>query len=203
MKKARVYTEREAEDFLKRNGFYITKTIFVDKEDDISSALLEFSTRVVMKIAGKNIVHKAKIGGVKTDIYDYNGAVKAFKELKKIKGFQGALIQGQIKGDEYLLGLKKTDDFGYVVAFAKGGSKVEKARDVSFRVCGVDGVGEIIKDVKAAKNLTGEQVDSVEKVLKKLCKLVRKHKDIKALDINPLIFEGHKAVIVDSQIVFD
>ena len=201
--KKEVFTEREAEDFLKKNGFDITKTSFVKDESDIASALLEFNTRVVMKVSGKEIVHKTKVGGVKTDIFDYKGALEAFRQLKEINGFEGVLIQKQINGDEFLLGLKRTTDFGYVVAFAKGGPKAEKIHDVAFRVCGIDGINEIVQDVKAAKKLSQEQADAIAMILVKLCKLSEKHKNIKALDINPLILEGNNALIVDSQIEFD
>ena len=109
----------------------------------------------------------------------------------RIKNAQGVLIQKQISGKEYLVGLKKTKDFGYVIGFGLGGSRVEKKKKVDFRVCGVKGVEDLTKNV------------SVRKVLDKLCRLAESQKAIKALDINPLILGKDKAFIVDSQIVFE
>ena len=200
MKKVKVLTEREAEKFLIKNGFNVTKTVFISKESEINSALLKFNKRVVMKVSGEKIVHKTKVNGVRKNIFDYKKAVDVFRDLKKIKGFQGVLIQRQVKGEEFLLGLKKTKDFGYVVALAKGGSKVEKTKDVAFRVCGVEGVKEIINDVKAVMKLRSAQIHSLQKIIIDLCKLAKKKTNIKTLDINPLILEKNRAVIVDSQI---
>ena len=186
----KVFTERAAEKFLDKQGFDIVKTKFIKKESEIENALSEFDMPVVLKVSGKKIVHKSLVDGIKKDIKSFNDAIKAFKQLKKIKGAQGVLIQGQIKGKEFLLGLKKTDDFGYVVGFGKGGSRLQ-AESIEFRVCGVKGVEKLSNN----KN--------IQKILFKLCKLADKYPKIKELDINPLILEKNKAVIVDSQIVFD
>ena len=186
----KVFTERDAEKFLNKEGFDIIKTKFIKKESEIDKILKEFDKPVVMKVSGKKIVHKSEVNGIKKNIKSFQEAVKAFKYLKKIKGAQGVLIQKQIKGKEFLLGLKKTEDFGYVIGFGKGGSKLQ-AENIEFRVCDINGV----EDLSNNKN--------IQKILLKLCKLSKKYPKIKALDINPLILEKNKAVIVDSQIVFE
>ena len=180
----KVFAEKEAEGFLKKKGFDIVDTIFVKSEKQLDK--LKFP--VVMKVSSKKIVHKTKVNGIRLGIKNLKSAKKAFKELMKIKNAEGVLIQKQIKGKEFLLGLKKTPEFGYVIAFGKGGSKVEKEKKVEFRVCNVKGVEELIKD------------KSIRLVLDKLCKLT--NSGISELDINPLIIEKGKALIVDSQIVF-
>ncbi len=182
----RVLTERGAEDFLKKNGFQIIETVFIKNENELDKLKLHFP--VVMKVSSKKIVHKTKVNGVRLGIKNLNEAKKVFKELMKIKNAEGVLIQRQVHGEEYLLGLKRTEDFGYVVAFGKGGSKVEKEKKVDFRVCNVKGVEEL------------SNKKNIKMVLNKLCKL--SNRGIKELDINPLVLEKGKAVIVDSQIVF-
>ena len=186
-----VFTERDAEGFLKKQGFGVVETDFIKTEPEIKKSLSKFNFPVVLKISSKKIVHKTKVNGIKLGIKDYNQALKAFKELKKIKGFEGVLIQEQIKGKEFLLGLKKTKDFGHVIGFGTGGSKAEKIKDVRFRVCGIKGIEELSKD----KN--------VQKVLDKLCKLAEKYPKINALDINPLILKKGRPIIIDSQIFFE
>lgn len=186
----RTLTERGAENFLEKEGFDITKTIFISKESEVESALKQFSLPVVLKISSKKIVHKTKINGVKKNIDNLSTALKAFSELKKIKNFEGALMQKQIYGKEYIIGLKKTKDFGHVVMFGEGGSKVEKKRNVDFRVCGVEGVKELSKDKR------------VQKVIDKLCNLSKKYPNLDSLDINPLILRD-KALIADAQVFFE
>ena len=184
----KIFTEREAENFLKKKGFAIIETYFIKKEKDLDKLKLRFP--VVLKVASKKIVHKTKVNGIKKNIRTLSQAKKAFKELMKIKNAQGVLVQRQISGKEYLVGLKKTQDFGYVIGFGEGGSKVEKMKKVDFRVCQVKGIEELSNN------------KSVQIVLSKLCKLAESQEKIKALDINPLIIEKGKALIVDAQIVF-
>ncbi len=193
----RVLTERGAESFLKKKGFEIIETSFVRDENKLEKEFKKFKTPVVLKVASKKIVHKTKVNGIKKNIQTLNQAKKAFRELMKIKNAQGVLIQKQISGKEYLVGLKKTQDFGYVIGFGAGGSKVEKMKKIDFRVCNLPGVNDIL-------NSYGLSVKkSVEKIFDRLCKLAESQEKIKALDINPLILEKGKALIVDAQIVFE
>jgi len=187
----KILTEKRAENFLKKQGFNVINTAFAKKESEIKTVLKKFRFPVVMKISSKKIIHKTKIKGVKLGIKNYNEALKAFNELKKIRGFEGVLIQEQVKGREFLVGLKKTNDFGFVVGFGKGGSKAEKLKDIEFRVCNVKGFDELSEN----KN--------VKKILIKLCKLSEKYPEIDSLDINPLIVNKKQAVIVDSQVFFE
>ncbi len=185
----RVLTERGAEKFLEKEGFDITKTIFITKESQIEKAFKSFNCPVVLKISSKKIVHKTKVNGIRMNINSVDKALKAFKELKKIKNFEGVLMQKQISGKEYIIGLKKTNDFGHVVMFGEGGSKVEVKRKVDFRVC-TDGVMELSKDKR------------VQKVIDRLCKLSEKYSNLDSLDINPLILKD-RAIVADAQVFFE
>jgi hypothetical protein len=182
----KVFAEKEAGNFLKKKGFNVIASVFVKTEKELDKLGLDFP--VVMKVSSKKIVHKTKVNGVRLGIKNLFQAKKVFRELIKIKNAEGVLIQKQVKGKEYLVGLKKTPEFGYVIAFGKGGSKVEKEKKVEFRVCNVKGVEELSKN------------KAIRKVLDKLCKLT--NSGISELDINPLMLDKRKAVIVDSQIVF-
>lgn len=191
----KTFTEEEAEKFLKKEGFNIVETIFVKKAGDLANALNKLDFPLVMKVSSRKIVHKTKVNGVVLNIKNEKDALKAFKKLKKINNAKGVLIQEQIKGVEYLIGLKKTKDFGFVVGFGKGGSKVEKMKKVDFRVCGVKGVQDL------------SQKKSVKKILSKICRLSEKYPKIDSLDVNPMIIakKGRnkgKPVIVDAQIFF-
>jgi acyl-CoA synthetase (NDP forming) len=185
----RTLTEKEAERFLKKEGFKIVETDFVKKAEELDK--IKFKFPIVMKVSSKKIVHKTKVNGIRLGIRSKNAAVKAFKELIKIRKAEGVLVQEQVKGKEFLLGLKKTKDFGHVIGFGIGGSKAEKLKDVDFRVCGVKGVSELSKD------------KSVKKLLDKLCVLAKKYPEIDSLDINPLILSKKGAIIVDAQVFFD
>ena len=187
----KVMAEKEAERFLSLNGFDVINTKFVSKEEDLKNVLKEMRYPVVLKVSGEKIIHKKKIGGVKMNIYNYNQALITFRKLKGINESNGVLIQEQIKEKAYFVGLKKTSEFGYVLAFGKGGSNVEKERKINFRVCGVKGMYDL-SDEKKIRN-----------VFTQLCELSHVYSRIRELDINPLMLKHGRAFIVDARIVFD
>jgi len=152
-----------------------------------------------MKVSGKKILHKNRIGGVKVGIKNYEQAIKVFNSLMKLKNSEGVLVQKQIHGKEFLLGIKKTPEFGHVIAFGIGGTKVEKVRKVAFRACSLNEkeAGLMINEIIKGK------AEGIKKSIIKLCNLAKKYPSIKELDINPLIVEKEKAIIVDARIFFD
>lgn len=197
----KIFTEKEAENFLKKKGFKVLNGVFVKKEDDLEKASKKIGFPCVAKISGKKIVHKHGLGGVKVGINNYEELLDVFKKFKKIKGCEEVLIQDQVSGKEFLLGIKYTPEFSHVLAFGTGGTGTEEIGDVSFRACPAskNDIREMIKETKISQGLLKKDGLVLEKNLLKLCKLSRKFPKIKELDINPLI--GGK--IVDARIVFD
>jgi len=200
----KIFTEKEAEEFLEKRGFKIIKRVYIKKQEDLKKATKKIDFPLVMKVSGKKIIHKNKIGGIKTNIKNYEQALKAFKKIKKIKDFEGAMIQKQVDGKEFLLGIKKTQEFGHVICFGAGGIYTEKLKDVSFRIYPFNKseARKMIKEVKATRDLKSKSINMIEKNLIKLCQLIKKYPKIKELDVNPLIVKGRKANIVDVRIVW-
>ncbi len=196
-----VFTEKEAEDFLEKEGFDIIERIYVEKEEELENATNKLGFPWVMKVSGEEIIHKNKIGGVVKNIKDHEIAWEVFNKLKEIKDVKGVMIQKQIKGKEFLLGIKKTPEFGHAIAFGAGGIHTEKLKDVSFRIYpfGKKEIRRMIEEVNASKDLEKESVKIIEKNILKLCKLIKKYPRIKELDINPLI----RGRIVDARIVWN
>ena len=207
----KVLAEKEAEEFLEKKGFPIAKRIFVKDFDGCLKAAKKISFPLVLKIASKKILHKSDVNGVRVNIKDEKELEKAFNELKKIKNFEGVMVQEYIEGKFVITGLKKDPTFGHVIAFGLGGIFTEIIKDVSFRVCPItkkDAI-EMIKEIKAYKILNGTRGEkpvnfySILRVLLALSELSKKFKDIQELDINPLIVNEKNAKIIDTIIVFN
>jgi len=192
-----ILIEKEAEKFLENEGFDVIDRFYVTEENKISKVPLNFPW--VMKASGKKIIHKRKIGGIKLNIKNIEEAAKTFHELKKLESFEGVIIQPQIKGQELILGLKYTQDFGIVIMVGAGGSRVEEKKDVAFRVCP-------IKKEDAWKMLHEIKIEvinkkAVKKNLLKLSRIAEKYPNIKELDINPLFIDKEGGIVVDARIV--
>lgn len=199
------FAEKDAEKLLKKNGFDVLEGIFVKTEKELENAIKKIGSPLVMKISGKNIVHKNKINGVRVGVNSYEESIKVFNEFKKIEGFEEVLIQKQISGREFLLGIKKTPEFGHAILVGAGGIHTEELKDISFRICPVKkkDVSEMVREIKISQGLDENSLKKIEIVLWKLCKLAQKYPDISELDINPLIVNEKEAIIVDARIAFE
>ena len=196
-----IFTEKEAEDFLEKEKFEVVERIYIEKENELRNATSKLGFPLVMKVSGEEIIHKNRVGGVVKGIKDYEIAWEVFNKLKGIKGVKGVMVQKQIKGKEFLLGIKRTPEFGHVVAFGAGGIHTEKLKDVSFRVYPFEKkeIKKMIEEVKASKDLDKNSFKIIEQNVLKICKLIKKYPRIKELDINPLI-QGR---VVDARIVWN
>jgi hypothetical protein len=199
------YSEKEAENFLEKNGFVVIKRGYANNEKGLENALKGFKFPLVMKVSGKNIVHKNSLGGIILNIQDIEKAKKAFVQLSRIYGFEGVVIQEQGKGKEVLVGIKKTSDFGHAVCIGAGGVNTEKLKDVSFRIFPFDKkeAEKMISETRVSRKLNKEEKDAVVKNLLKICELIKNYSNISELDVNPLMVNKKQAVVVDARIVFE
>lgn len=198
-----ILAEKEAENFLERKGFIVVERGFARNKRELSKIVKKIGFPLVMKISGKKIIHKRKIGGVKLGINSFDSALRIFNKFSKIKDFEEVIIQKTFQGKEILLGLKKTPEFGHVVVFGAGGSDVEKTKDVAFRVCPLKekDCQEIINDANIGKQLNFNEKKILADLVKKLCKLALTFPKISELDINPLKIKNKNYCIVDVRIV--
>ena len=193
----KIILEKEAEDFLEKNQFSVVNRNFIKNKSQLKNIKLSFPW--VMKVYSRKIIHKNKANGIILNIKNLSQAERAFIKLSKLKGFQGTIIQEQIKGQELILGLKSTEDFGLSILLGKGGTDVEKIKDITFRIIPINqkDAEQMIKDLKIKVNNKQAIINN----LLKLNKLALKNKNIQELDINPIILTKDKATIVDARII--
>lgn len=209
----KIYAEDKAEKFLKAfipvaKGF-LTHSL---KEAENYARKLNYSS--VLKIISEQALHKSEINGVRivknhTDfIANYNGLLDIAKK-RKIK-LNGIMVQEYIQGREIIIGISYDQTFGHVIMFGIGGTLVEILKDVTFRACPIeeDDAQSMIDDLKLKKVLYGVRGDKpvniklLKQYLVKISQIPTKHKDIKELDINPLIINESIGKVADARIVF-
>ena len=201
----KILTEVEAENFLENEGFNVVQRANIKTKTGLRKVLKEIGFPVVLKASGSNLIHKNKVKGVRVGINNSFNAESEFESLMRIRGCDEVVVQKQISGDEFLLGIKKTPDFGHVIAFGAGGIKTEELKDVSFRIAPFDknDSEELINEVKFSEKLSGESKDIVLSYLLKLVNLVKKYPNIVELDVNPLMIRKNDAFVVDARIGFE
>jgi hypothetical protein len=195
----KILSEKQTEDFLEKQCFNVVKRIIVKSKSQLSNINLEFPW--VMKISSHKAIHKARIGGTILGIKNLKQAEKAFSKLIKIKAINGLIVQEMEKGQEIILGLKNTPEFGLAIMVGAGGGKVEEQKDISFRVCPI--IETDAKEMLSELKINVRNSKEVIKNLIKLSSLAKKYPKINELDINPLIVNKKQAIVVDARMVIE
>jgi len=206
----KIMIEREAEDFLEKEGFPVVERVEVKNEVQLLNNARRLGFPLAMKVVSQKVLHKTDVGGVKLDIKTEDELKQAFHELEKIQGFESVLIQKYTQGNFVLVGIKKDPTFGHVIAAGLGGIFTEVMKDVSFRVVPLtkDDALQMIEELKSYPILKGVRgmkanLDSIIEIILKLSKLAEKYPKIQELDINPIVVNEEKSIIVDARIIFE
>ncbi len=177
--------------------------------DDVD-ALKAFAQKagypVVLKVVGP--VHKTDIGGVALNVRSNEHLQVEYERMMNIPQVSALLIQPMLKGQELYIGANYEDRFGHVVFCGLGGIFVEILKDVSYGLAPLSYEETfsmirslrsypIIKGVRGQKGL-GEQ--QYADIIVRLSTLLRFAKEIKEMDINPLIATDKGIFAVDARI---
>ncbi len=210
--------EEEGQEVLRAYGFPLPQSILAKTEDDAVKAAKKIGFPVVMKIASPQIIHKSDAGGVKVgmsnekDVCDaFNTIIKNAKKYNQKATIKGILVQEMVKGGkELIIGSKLEPGFGPVIMLGMGGIYVEVLKDVTFRLAPVtnkeaDDMINSIKTKKLLEGVRGEKPSDLKKLselIQKLSALVTDFKEIKELDMNPVLVmeQGKGCKILDIRI---
>jgi len=204
-------SEYESKRLLSSYGIPITKEKLVKSKEEAVKAAIKIGFPVVLKGCGPKITHKTELNLIELDLKDEKEVKEAYKKISNTNlTLEGILVQEQIKGErELVIGLKQDPTFGPCVMFGLGGIFTEVLKDVTFRVAPLkkSDAREMIKDIKGYKILEAFRgskpvdQDLLGEILIKVGQIGLENKEIKEIDINPLIVKGEKPVAVDALIV--
>jgi 4-hydroxybutyryl-CoA synthetase (ADP-forming) len=207
--------EEEGQEVLRAYGFPLPQSILATTEDEAVNTAKKIGFPVVMKIASPQIIHKSDAGGVKVGVSSEQGVRDAFnqiitsaKKYNKDATIKGILVQEMIKGGkELIIGSKLEPGFGPVIMLGMGGIYVEVFKDVTFRLAPVtdkeaDDMINSIKTKKLLEGVRGEKPSDLKKLselIQRLSALVTDFKEIKELDMNPVLVmeQGNGCKILD------
>ena len=207
----KVFIGKEANEFLKKFNLDVASYVIVKNLEDALKKINKFSFPIVIKLISKDAIHKTEINGViivknKEDFKKNFDKILQVAKKNKIRNYY-ILIQKFVEGLELIIGLKKDQTFGHVVMLGLGGIYVEALKDVTFRVCPINREEAInmINDLKVKDLILSKRkklnVNELYNILTKVSQIPLKNKDIKELDINPLILSS-EAKVVDARIIF-
>ena len=198
----------DAFNVLQAYGFPVCKAQVVRELDELHDAGEEVGYPLVLKMAGRQIIHKSDIGGVVLDIKDEKELVWALVEMKRKLAEAGLenkvdrfLIQEMSQpGKEVILGMTLDPKFGPLLLVGTGGKYVEVLKDVELGVTPLTDIDakEMVESIRGyvlLKGVRGEPpvcIDVLIECLQRLAQLVADFHQIQEMDINPMILSPAK-----------
>jgi acetyltransferase len=167
---------------------------------------------VVVKVDSDKVLHKTDKQGLMFDIKNQDKLERAIEKIKTSFPGEKFIIQPMQKiQTELIIGVKKDAAFGSVMVYGLGGIYTEVFKLVDFLIF-AQNPEEIEKSLKESKisflfeKTRGQNfynLKEIKEILRKISLLAREIKEIKELDINPLLVynNGSEAVAVDVKII--
>lgn len=154
-------------------------------------------------------LHKSDVGGVRLGIHSLTAAEQVWDDLLVIPGAYGCMVQQIISGAEVIMGAKREEGYGHLVAFGLGGIYTEALKDVSFRLAPLSlaEANKMIRSIKAFPLLAGVRgepgmdLEMLAAWLLRIGRLVTDFPQIQEMDLNPVKGYGSNLYVVDARII--
>ena len=174
---------------------------------------------VAMKINSPDITHKSDVGGVRLNIREPRSVRTAFREM--MDGVRAQCPNARIDGvtiepmvrrphaREIMIGIATDPVFGPVISFGAGGTAVEIFADSNVALPPLNEYlsKELIKGTRAGRllrhfrNLPEADEEKLIEVLQRVSEIACELREVRELDINPLLVDEDGVIAVDARIV--
>lgn len=207
----RTLLENEAKALLARYSIPVTAPKMATSLQDAERLVKEIDGPVALKIASRDIPHKARIGGVRLGVTQGTLA-KAYQDIttaaEKVTGarLSGVIVERMVPpGLEIIVGAMRDPVFGPVVMLGAGGSAVEQNAAVAFALAPLNesSAQRLVLDFEEQCELTKAAAAALVKVVVSVggSDGLLFREPISELDINPLIVTGESLIAVDAHAV--
>jgi len=209
--------EDEALNLLRAYGLPVPAARLARSEDEALRIAGEVGYPVVLKIVSPDIIHKSDVGGVILGLEDpgsvreaYRRIIRSVREKAPKARMVGVLVQHMVpQGLEVIIGATRDPVFDSVVMFGLGGVFVEVLRDVSFRVTPLTRsealamTGEIKAHrlLEGYRNMPPRDREALAKIILGVAEIMDSVKEIREIDLNPVMSYTEGAVIADARIL--
>ena len=208
--------EWEVKALLKDFGFPVLEEFLLRKDSPADSTGLEDFTAgkkgngFAVKICSAEVLHKSDIGGVRLNI-PADRLISVLEEFRELFPGQHLLVSEMavVSGPEFILGAMSDPVLGPAVMAGAGGILTELYRDVAFRLapCSEFEAGSMLDELAVSPVLNGYRSSSMDGLALRSILLISAvwpgwpEKTGMQLDINPLIWDGSRWLILDAKAV--
>jgi acetyltransferase len=189
--------------------------------EEASAAAGRLGFPVVLKLSAPSLIHKTDAGGVILDLHDAASVQQAFGRLAQVaqrhlppdEAWQVVVMSQVAGGLELLLGARRDDSFGPVVAFGAGGVDTEILDDIALRLAPLSPAQarDLMAETRIGRILAGTRgrppadLDSLSRALAALSHLMLHFPQVREVDLNPVrVFPGQPGLLaLDARIRVD
>jgi acyl-CoA synthetase (NDP forming) len=167
---------------------------------------------VVLKLSALSLIHKTEAGGIILDLNDAAAVEHAFARLAQIaqtsllpqEAWRVVVMSQVAGGREVLLGARRDDSFGAVIAFGAGGVDTEILDDVALRIAPLSPTQArgLIAETRIGRILAGTRgqapadLDGLSRALAALSQLMLHFPQVQEVDLNPVrVFPGQTGLV--------
>jgi acyl-CoA synthetase (NDP forming) len=205
--------EREAKALLAAYEIGTPLGTVVHSAQEAARAVEALGRRAVLKALGPDIQHKSDAGLVDLDVHDADAARTAYHRLVDRgagRATGGVLVEEWVPHErEFLVGMRRDEQFGPVVAFGLGGIFTEAVADVSFALPPLDdqACAEMVDGLRT-RQLLGPvrglpRVDTARltQIIRAIARMAGDNPEIAEIDVNPLLVAGGDLVAADALVI--
>lgn len=184
----------------------------VSSQDEAVTAAAAVGYPVVLKLAAAALIHKTEAGGVLLNLQDRAAVIAAYQNLAALA--QKSLPPGEVwqvvvmaqaaGGREVLLGARRDQSFGPVVAFGAGGIETEILADAALRIAPITAAQarELVAETRVGRLLAGFRgqppagLEALSQALAALSQFMIQFPQIQEVDLNPVrLFHGRPGLL--------
>ncbi|MCX5890143.1 MAG: acetate--CoA ligase family protein [Deltaproteobacteria bacterium] len=174
----------------------------VNSPEEAAAAAAALGFPVVLKLAAATLIHKTEAGGVLLNLQDAAAVTAAYHRLAGLahsslapgEPWQVVLMAQAAGGREVLLGARRDQSFGPVVAFGAGGIETEIMADVALRVApiGAAQARDLMAETHIGRLIAGfrgqppADLEALSRALTALSQLMMQFPQIQEVDLNPV-----------------
>jgi acetyltransferase len=176
---------------------------------------------VVLKINSPDISHKVDFSGVSLNVVNAQAVRSAYKQLiddvtanKPDARIEGVIVEHMVSSSanrELLLGIKNDSIFGPIIVFGHGGTMVEVLNDIAISLPPLNPLlastlidsPKVSKMLNSFRNMPAANRGELESIILRLSEIACELPWIKNLDINPLVLDDKRALVLDAVIEVD
>jgi acetyl-CoA synthetase (ADP-forming) len=204
-------SEHESKQVLREAGIPVPEERLSDSPEEAVRVAAELGGPVALKLCGRALGHKSERGAVRLDVVGADrvrAEAQALLALRRPEdGDCRLLVARMVQGRrELIAGLVRDEQFGPCVMLGLGGVFAELLGDVAFALAPLrEGdareLCEALRHRRLLDEFRGEppaDLSALAQILEALGRLGSTRPELRSIDLNPIILQGSRPVIVDA-----